>query len=202
MLEGEIVPLFKTLANSNTDPKLRQSLVNYVVIRLVSSIENFFSNEIRRLIDCGDFDLSSLVRDMSEFDKVCTPVYTRGKLIGCGFNFANSDAIQDVASELLKLDFFDTVRTLDRLDPYWHIKGTLTLEENWFNFLAMFELRTDIVHALADAKLTDIELMSLCDNTMNVLDAAAWIFHKDFLFEKELRRLGPRFCRITPSEVL
>ena len=69
------------------------------------------------------------------------------------------------------MKFFDAIKKLDWYDPYRHYKGTRSLNKNWCNFEHMFDLRNEIVHSMKTTDLSVKEITSLCDNSLNVMDA-------------------------------
>jgi len=78
------------------------------------------------------------------------------------------------------MDFFDAVKKIDWFDPYKYVKGARAIFYNWNNFLNMFELRNKIIHEIEFNKLSYSKIASICDNTMNFLDATVFIFEPQF----------------------
>jgi hypothetical protein len=187
--EDEIKPILRALKNSQLKVSVRRSLENYLVIRLVSMIEYFFSNIVRRMVDERKLDVSKFFDEKSLEEKM-KEGRTADQIAVSTFVYANYDQIQYSVSGLLDLDdFFGTGRALDKGDPYKYVIGAILLEKNFEEFKEMFDLRNDIVHGMKDANLSisNRKLSSLADNTMNVLDAASWICHpKFFEIDKEL----------------
>lgn len=184
--DNEIRPILKMLPDKQMADGIKQSLRNYVIIRLVSLMECFFSNIARRMVDEQKLDVTSLV-DHKSLQEVIEKGLTVGQLVATNFDFTNYSTISKFFSKLLQLDFFKTVQALDKRDRYWFVVGAISLDKNWSEFERMFELRNDIVHAMKNATLSNRAIRSLCDNTMNVMEAAIWICHPDFPhYDKEL----------------
>ena len=104
-------------------------------------------------------------------------------------SFSNPDTIDDLFTEILKLDndfhklnltFFDAVKKIDRYSPYKHFEGRRPMSVNWNRFIDMFELRHRIVHNLKHVDLSNTILTSNCDNTVSFLEAAEFIFDPKF----------------------
>ena len=49
------------------------------------------------------------------------------------------------------------------------------MNENWDNFEKIFYTRNEIVHNMKDVNLSLKEIISLCDNALNVMEAASYI---------------------------
>lgn len=183
VFENEIIPIVKTLKSNNNrlTVRARRSLGNYLVIRLVSMTEYYFSNIVRRLVDERNLDASKIMTKKSLKEQLSKGQDTAGELVAMTPNYANYVEIDGVLSKLLDLKFLSTVRELDRTDPYKkYAEGAVPLNNNWKEFKEMFDLRDDIVHEMKDAVLCSTKLLSLADNTMNFLDAASWICHPEF----------------------
>jgi hypothetical protein len=65
---------------------------------------------------------------------------------------------------------YDSIKILDKRDPYSYYKGVGSLNKNWRLFLKMFDLRNESVHGKKPITLTTKELISLCNCTLNFLD--------------------------------
>ena len=178
--ETEIEPIVKTIKNARLTARVRESLGNYLVIRLVSMTDYYFSNRLSRMIDEGKLDASKVMDKKSLDEELNKGHYTAGKLVAMNFNYSNYEDIQKILSKLLDLDFLSTVRELERTEPYKYVEGANSLDNNWDDFRKMFDLRDDIAHEMKDSKLSKTQLLSLADNTMNFLDAASWICHPEF----------------------
>lgn len=152
---------------------------NYVIIRLVSMMEIFFTNQARRIVDEQQLDISDLV-DEKSLQEALSKGQSKGQLIATNFDFARYSEISRVFSKFLIIDFFGTVKALDARDRYWYVVGAISMDKNWDKFQDMFELRNDIVHEMKNADMKNRDIRSLCDNVMNVIDAAFWIFHSEF----------------------
>jgi hypothetical protein len=90
------------LQNRNLDENQRIELTNYVVIRLVSIMEDFFKGLVRRTIDEYDLPLSLLYKghvklpvglsdDIFSNKNIGTP--KKGQIVANEFNFANYEVI-------------------------------------------------------------------------------------------------------------
>jgi hypothetical protein len=190
----EMLPIIDNIANKNFDARLKVPLRKYLVILCVSLIEDFMIKRARRMIDEYKIDFSGLVkRDiellLSEHEQQTKQRLSKGEYILLKHNFANLVEINSVFSNLLKsdpdfnalnMDFIEAVKKIDWYDPYKYIKEARSIFLNWDNFVKMFDVRTEIVHELGDIRFSDSKLFSLCDNTMNFLDATDFICNPEF----------------------
>ena len=122
------------------------------------------------------------------------PDMTKGQCVVVQNDFTNPYNINKIATFVLKqdkkfnninMDFFNAVKKIDWYDPYKYVKGfdnaeiieaVKPLTENWDNFVDMFELRHKIIHEMNDDFIPIGKLASMCDSTMNFIDAADFIF--------------------------
>jgi hypothetical protein len=178
--ETEIEPIVKAIKSPRLAGRLKESLQNYLIIRLVSMTDYYFSNIVRRLVDEQKLDAFKVMDKKSLEEEVNRGRYTAGQIVATTFNYANYEHIQTILSGLLDIDFMETVRELDRTDPYKYAKGAISLDNNWEEFRKMFDLRDDIPHEMKDARLSKRRVFSLADNTINFLEAASWICHPEF----------------------
>ena len=81
----------------------------------------------------------------------------------------------DLKFKALGIDFFSAIKKLDWYDPLKIFEVARPMQENWDNFKNIFFLRNEIVHHMVDANLSLDEILSLCDNTLNMMDAASYI---------------------------
>jgi hypothetical protein len=144
----EIEPIVKTIKNPRLTARVREPLGNYLVIRLVSMTDYYFSNRLSRMIDEGKLDASKVMDKQSLDEEVNKGKYTAGALVATNFNYSNYDDIQKILSKLLGLNFLSTVRELDRTHPYEYVEGGISLDNNWDDFRVMFDLRDDIAHEI------------------------------------------------------
>jgi hypothetical protein len=49
------------------------------------------------------------------------------------------------------------------------------VNKNWHNFERTFEIRNDIVHKMKEANLATPQMVSICDNALNVMEAASFV---------------------------
>lgn len=120
-------PILDSLSSDNISPELRLCLKNYLVISLVSTIEKVFWNLARYNIDKFSLDTSNIVKDqvtipLSVLDMKKQVSITKGKIIASSFNFANPKDIEFFFSHLLHLQFFESIKLIDKNDPYNYVK--------------------------------------------------------------------------------
>ena len=148
------------------------------------------SLQIRNIINNEDIDTSSLKLDRT-YRKMLQkyPGITEGEHVVVQCDFTNADVInrvatyvlkQDIQFNELKIDFFDSVKKIDWFDPYKYVRGANAIFNNWENFLIMFKLRHELIHEMEYTRLSYHKIASMCDNTMNFLDATMFIFQPEF----------------------
>lgn len=153
MMLSEIFNILFNL-NVNEIENIKSSLANYVVIRLVSSVENFFKNKVRELIDKEGFDTDDIFPNneititLSDLDEIKKEEkFTKGRIVTYSINFQSLDQIDYIISKLLNLKGF---RNEVKKHPH-----TVTWTDNKMTIIfdlgeihALFELRHKIVHEM------------------------------------------------------
>jgi hypothetical protein len=195
---NEIAPIIEFIKhNKGNYNEIAKSLRKYLVISCVSLAEDFLSHLIYRVIDENHIDIFSIVdvekedvnEKISKQQKNTNRIITKGEYVAANNNFANAEAINSVFTKLLStdkefqklnIDFFEAVKRIDDFDPYKYVKRARRISLNWNNFILMFELRTDVVHEMKEINMPDSKLFSLCDNTMNFLEASIFICEPQF----------------------
>ena len=196
-------PILDALEDHNIPEDIQNSLRNYLVISLVSAIEVYFKTVAIKNIDNWNMNISNVINEevripLSAFEEISKGDLTRGKLIVSNFSFATLDDIDEFFSKALKIRCLEILKEFDRLDPSNYFPHAASLNRNWKSFTEMFQLRNRVVHDREQVTLYPIQLRSLCNRTMNLLDAAQIVcsgeFNKDFSndFMKRLGRLRQR----------
>lgn len=143
---------------------------NFLIVTLVSAIEYDVRHFVRKFIDENHIDVSRFFKDdIQTFLK--KPDLERkvsvGHLFSMTYYFGNPDVINDVLSDLLGVDFFETIKLLDA-EPGMEFsiyRRARRLHTNWANFIRMFEMRNNIVHDLKRYDLKPTQMRSLANNT-------------------------------------
>ena len=170
----------------------------YLITSCVGLIDYYITLKISKYIDEENINIATFGLKR-KYEKVLLeyPNMTRGQFVIAQNDFTNSHNINKIATLVLRqdkefnninTDFFDAVKKIDWYDPYKYIKGfdnaeiieaVKPLTENWDNFLYMFELRHKIIHEMNEDYIPIGKLASMCDSTMNFLDAADFILNID-----------------------
>jgi hypothetical protein len=176
----EMIPILAALDSTDTDEGLKQGLRKYLVIMLVSIVEEYLMHVASRIIDEDKLDVSKvaeseIVVPLSKIEYLKKADVTLGKIIASGVNFTNPANMNDFFSRLLNYkDFLDVIRKLDEQDTVvLYFTNAVALYKNWDNFMAMFDLRDAVVHGMQEVKLSNRQLLSLCDNVMDFIENAS-----------------------------
>jgi hypothetical protein len=198
----EMLPLLYFIRTTNFQfvQLSNNTFKKYLIISCVSLIDWYMTQQIRKYVNEQHIDISKLQLN-KKYEKMLLdyPDITKGQCVIAQNDFTNSYNINRLATLVLRqykefnninMDFFDAVKKLDWYDPYKYIKinnaeiveGVKPLTENWDIFLYMFKLRHKIIHEMNDDFIPIGKLASMCDSTMNFIDAA------DFIFSLEHRK--------------
>jgi hypothetical protein len=178
----EIEPIIKMLPNKEISNELRQSLKKYLIISLISSMEYFFRNEAKNIVDNNDMDITRLLSgeisfSMSELDILLKNKYlTKGNIIASSFDFAKLDEVNDLFSKLLDLDFLDYVHKLNDIDQTRFVLDGHSIPIEYGKLKEAHQIRNEIVHELKDINLSNWKILSLWDNLLAIMDISVSIF--------------------------
>ena len=136
---------------TSLDPFLQNHLLDYVIIRNVTLIENGFRQLIQNLINYREVDLKILFHSdqieipISELPKISQKNISTGEIVASNFNLQNLYIINSVLSKIFKLDFFITLKEILNKKEN-HDDESKKLIQNWDSLKKFFEIRNDIVH--------------------------------------------------------
>jgi hypothetical protein len=192
------------LLNYTGNPLFKKTFKKYLIISCVGLNDWYMTQQIRKYVNEQEIDVSKLGLN-TKYEKMLLdhPKITKGQCVVAQYDFTNSFNINKMATLVLRqdnkfdnlnMDFFDAVKKIDWYDPYVYIKGfegVKPLTENWDNFVNMFELRHKIIHEMNEDIIPLSKLASMCDSTMNFIDAADFILSLEHR-ESVLERLGSK----------
>lgn len=164
--QTELHPLLQEIRNRKQDDRIRNVLMNYLLIRTVTVFENFMLNLAVRYIHKHKDVAKELLIDPKLDDTI-------GEQLASTRSFINLDDIGLVFSTFLKKDFFSEIKNEsirhapDYQYEFEHITYASPLHKNWNKFENIFELRHQIVH---HNKLTTLGWKEYRDMIESVLD--------------------------------
>lgn len=156
----ELLQISNALEDEKLNPKLKNLLKNYVFIRLVSIIENYFRECVRVHIDNYNFEFKGLlsndeikisILDLQEIKK--SERATAGRIIANAYNFQNLEEIDSVLSRLLGRSFFAEVN--NRVQRYKFATKQVDYLFDWKELSEIFTIRHDIVHRMKNVEERD-----------------------------------------------
>ncbi len=154
-----------------------QALKNYVIINMVTIIEDTSKRLLKSLIDSNNFKVKNLFqRDelhikLESLDVLKSNELTKGTIIASNFNFQNLNEINYVFSNLFKFNFYDTLLEFCNLPQIIESKNAETylmnkqlLLKNWDQLEEITEIRNKIVHNINyDVEYDENEILLLID---------------------------------------
>jgi hypothetical protein len=196
----EIMPLLYYIDSTGISlvQLFNNTFKKYLITSCVGLIDYYITLKISKYIDEENIDIATFGLNR-KYEKMLVdyPEMTRGQCVVVQNDFTNSHNINKITTLVLRkdkefnnisMDFFDAVKKIDWYDPYKYVKGfdnaeiveaVKPLTENWDNFIDMFELRHKIIHEMNEDFIPIGRLASLCDSTMNFIDAADFILDID-----------------------
>lgn len=170
------------LPNEEISNELRQSLRKYLIISLIASMEYFFRNEAKNIVDNNDMDITRLFNgeisfSLSNLDIMLKNKYlTKGNIVASSFNFAILDEVNDLFSKLLDLDFLDYVHKLNDIDQTRFVLDGHPIPIDYGKLKEAYQIRNEIVHELKDMNLSNWKILSLWDNLLAIIDISVAVF--------------------------
>lgn len=152
---GEFVPIMQVL---NQEIPMKTELTNYLILRIITHVENTIKKLVADLIDNFDANTDGLFQtpevsiSLSKLDSLKQNI-TKGRIVSTNFNFQDPKIIQFVLSNLLGVNFFETLKKAIAEgvppfnDPKFSGDGKKLLE-NWDFLLSVFEKRNMIAHSI------------------------------------------------------
>lgn len=157
----ECLSLALSDSDKNESKHITQALKNYVVIHLVTIIEDTVKRNFKYIIDQGDFEIKKLFYQdelhikLESLDALKTKEITKGTIIASNFNFQNLNEIDYVFSSLFKFNFFDTLLEFCKLplnikgdESQQYFEDRQSLLRNWDELKEITDLRNKVVHNL------------------------------------------------------
>lgn len=135
----------------------KHALSNYVIIRLVSSIEVYFRDFVREIIDDhkieprGIFPNDEIIISLFELEGIkANQNVTRGRIVSNAINFQNLERIDEIFSKLFNVkSFLQIIRAEDKQTSYTFPNSTSTYYFSWKKLQEIFTLRHEIIHKMA-----------------------------------------------------
>ena len=161
----------QSLEDSDTDLIIKKALIEYALIRTVSTFEYFFKSMA--------FHVGS---DISvELDKVLKSGYeeNRGRALADSFSHSNPKEVIEMYEKLLNRDliedaetYFDNFNNEGIEHEIYHIRGIPLLSKNWDNFYHLFEYRNKIVHEHFSPLIKYSELRKMIGSVFDMMAVA------------------------------
>jgi len=167
-----INPLFELLEKLDLikDPLVINSCKKFIIIKLVTIIEDSFKGILKKQIDVYNGNIKSFfsTRDVRlslyDFDSIKNDSFTKGSFIASFFNLQNPSVIDQTMSKVLELQFFETIQQICLMKPddeilnddiaddagvSEYVKVRQELADRWI-FSRLIDYRNKIVHTLTD----------------------------------------------------
>jgi len=180
-MRNSIQPLFAQLEELDSlDENTANSCKKYIIINLVTIIEDSFKGILKKQIDVYNGNVESLFPapyisiPISVFDSIKKDGFTKGAIIASNFNLQNPTVIDQTMSKVLNLNFFETIQEICSRKPDKEIlihdpyavdadvsafaESRNQLADTWTNFFELFDFRNRIIHSLSDIEIDKQEI--------------------------------------------
>ena len=182
LYESEVEPIIRLLGTDSLAGTIKQSLRKYLISLLISSIEYFFKNESRLVVDNNDLDTSRIFEGkisftVTDLDQLLKDKrLTKGSIVASSFNFMNLDEIDGLFSDLLDMKFLQYVQMLNDVDQTRQVFDGHPIPIQRRRLWETFQLRHEIIHELKDPRLSKTRVLELWDNVLNIMEIANTVF--------------------------
>jgi len=191
-MRNSIRPLWVLLEKLDSlDENVVNACKKYIIINLVTIIEDSFKGILKKQIDVYNGNVKFLFRGpdilipLSIFDSIRKDSFTKGDIIASNFNLQNPTVIDETMSKVLNLKFFETLKEICELKPdetileYDHYavdeglfdwaKDRNDLADRWEFFLELFDNRNKFVHNLTDIDVDSKTLEKFITDTFSFI---------------------------------
>ena len=168
-------------------PQLKRKTLNalksYAVLRYITLIEIFFLVLVKEYYDKNHFDLSKFFQNTkmpiqsSKSIKKHKMTFKKNEIISSNFNFQNLDVINDIMSEILGVNFINSM--VDYLQTPTDTKAKepfakKNLLKYWSDFNQMFDDRNKISHSIKEIQLNSghVRVLGWLVETFMIFSAA------------------------------
>lgn len=158
------------------------ALKNYIIIRLISTIETSCKRIIRDEIDRNKINVKNffykkdILLRISDLDSIKDVEFTKGAIVASNFNMQNLVDLDEVLSNITGVNFFETLLELLKIpnDPKINFDEEALTERfefvaYWDKFKEIFETRNKIIHRNDDVKMNVDELRKLIEMVVNFI---------------------------------
>lgn len=161
----------QSLQDSGTDLIIKKALMEYAIIKTVSTFEHFFKS--MAFLIGSDISI--------ELDKVLKKGYeeNRGKALVDSLSHSNPKVVVEMYEKLLNRDlikdaeiYFDNFNNEGIEHVIYHIRKIPLLSKNWENFYILFEYRNKIVHEHFSPLIKYSELRNMVGAVFDVMAVA------------------------------
>ncbi|MGA7978052.1 MAG: hypothetical protein WB975_12525 [Nitrososphaeraceae archaeon] len=97
--KNEVEPILGLISTDKIDDSVKQSLLKYLIVLLISSLEHYFKNESRLVVDSNNLDTSKLFEgtiafNVNDLDQLIRDSkLTKGRIVASTFNFMKHERI-------------------------------------------------------------------------------------------------------------
>lgn len=158
------------------------ALKNYIIIRLISTIETSCKRIVRDEIDRNKINVKNffykkdILLRISDLDSIKDVEFTKGAIVASNFNMQNLVDLDEVLSNITGVNFFETLLELLKIpnDPKTNFDEEALTERfefvaYWDKFKEIFETRNKIIHRNDDVKMNVDELRKLIEMVVNFI---------------------------------
>ena len=178
----EVEPILALIRTDKIPDSVKQPLLKYLVVLLISSLEHYFKNASRLVVDNNNLDTSKLFDgpiafNVNDLDQLIRDAkLTKGRIVAFTFNFMNLDDTDTAFSKLLERPFLHYVKMLNDINQTRQIFDGPPIPIDYQKLREGYDLRHQLVHELGDVKLTKTKLRDLWDNAMNIMEISWPVF--------------------------
>lgn len=185
---NEINDLLELIEEHKVKKSIESSISNYIIIRLVSTIETFSKNRVREIIDkfqiipddiLPNNEIIMSISDLQQLKK--TRKITEGTIISNKINFQNPKNIDSVFSKLMKKpSLFKEISKRSRAKEFGIRIGRTEYSFEWEDQYELFNLRHSIVHDMITPKLDFEKVRSQTYSTFLFISYIDSIMYDEF----------------------
>jgi hypothetical protein len=180
LFRNEIIGLINMLSDTSLSESIRLAIRKYLTITIFATLDFYFRNSARHLIDKNNLNVCSLfpAKSIQKLERLITENgTTKGNIVISTYRFVDLDEIDFVFSNLLNMNsFLDYLIKLNDIDQTRWVLDGHALPIDYQGMTKAYKLRNEIAHEVKEVKVSKSRVIALWDNFMNIMDIAQSVF--------------------------
>jgi hypothetical protein len=170
----EIDVLFHLLIDESLDESIKYPIRKYLAVAIFATMDFFFRNAARNLIDDNNLDVTPLFPPKSQpkLERLIREnETTKGNIVASTYRFVDVYEIDFVFSRLLRMNsYLDYMIKLNDINQTRSVLDGYPIPIEYEKLTEAYKLRNDIAHDIKPINISKSRIIAIWDNFMNIMD--------------------------------